>query len=141
MPKRPKPPSKRRHPPGPGPGRDEKIRTVTRMIVAFGRQCGDDDDAIRTSVRAAIREALEGDESWKMPTIPPGGGAPVEAVTTAGMYRLIFEAEGIDRGDQFQQERWLAIVQRALDEALRETDGDFRRRGPGERIFDPRPDA
>ena len=104
-----------------------KVRRATRMLVAFGRQSGRDDEEIRTFVLNAIKEALNGNRPWKRMRSVPGEPEPLECVTAAGFYRLILEYFGLDRSDLYLQETWLVWVQRALAEALAETDGDFQR--------------
>ena len=118
-------PPRRQHNPSP----NEAICTITRMLVAAGRQMGNTDDAIRTTVKDAIKEALDGDKTWKRAMEIEGEPAPVEMVNSAGLYRLVFNGLDLDRSNLYAQERWHQIVMQELEATLKRHDGDFRRRG------------
>jgi hypothetical protein len=107
---------------------DDAIRTITRMIVSFGRQGGEEDDRIRKDVEDAIKEVLHGSKEWKAMIDLDDGGPPQEMVTHAGLYRAVFERHGLDRSDLHKQERWHRIVMDELEATLLRNDGDFRRR-------------
>ncbi len=105
------------------------VRRATRLMAAVGRQSGLDDRTIRATILGDLQEALTGDEPW-MEALPVAGEpGPVPCVTGDGVYRLVLRQFGLDRSDVYLQESCDVWVRRALDEALAETDGDFRRCG------------
>jgi hypothetical protein len=111
-----RPPSRRGHALDP----DADLGRVTWLLVAGLRHHGCDDARIRAEIQDAIKEALEGDKPWRATSDLPGLQPDErEIVSTAGAYRLVFDKFGLDRTDQRAQERWLALVQRQLDKALR----------------------
>ncbi len=108
----------------------DMVQRATRLMVAVGRQSGLDDRTIRATILGDLEEALTGDGPW-MEALPVAGEpGPVPCVTGAGVYRVIFQQFGLDRSDVYLQESCDVWVRRALDEALAETDGDFRPCGP-----------
>jgi hypothetical protein len=95
-----------------------RLRTITQMLVHYGRKDGHDDGRIRDDVRATIKEALEApeDREWYQEIVTRG--EPDLALNRVGLYRLIFCNDGVNRGDQRVQESVFALVERELDQAL-----------------------
>jgi hypothetical protein len=94
----------------------DMLRHATRLQVAAGLRLELDDDLIRTNVRAAILEALEGDEPWRQPVTLDGQQGYV--VTPAGLFRLVFRAFGLDRSNPFSQERYFEVVTAEIEATL-----------------------
>jgi hypothetical protein len=93
------------------------------MLIAFHRRVeGSTDKAvIRGKVLASVREALEGSRAVKSTAVIDG--KPIDLVSGAGIFRLMFNKMGADRLDLHQQEVLFAAVERTVDELL-ETPGD-----------------
>jgi hypothetical protein len=98
----------------------DMLRHATRRQVAAGLQLGYDADLIRAEVRAAILEALEGDEPWRQPVTLDGQQGYL--VTPAGMFRLVFLNFGLDRTNPFSQERYFEVVTAEIETTLRKCD-------------------
>lgn len=96
----------------------DKLTRAVAVIVAGLRSSGDPDAAIRQKVRDAFREALTGEQEWAKDLPLPGRQEPELCLSTAGIFRTIFEAEGIDRGDQARQETLVGVVDRATEHEL-----------------------
>lgn len=114
-----KPPTERKLP----MNSPERLRRATQILVAAGRQQGHDDERIRADVKAAIAEALESDKEWVK--VMPVQGEMEPLVSSAGIYRLIFENDRLDRANPYAQERWHQIVIQELEAALARDDGAF----------------
>lgn len=122
--KRRKPPSQRRQP----LDLPDCIRMVTKMQVCMARKMSDDpDDKIRADIKAAFNEAIAGDKTYRMP-VQFKDGHVEPCLTMAGAFRTVFKIHGLDRKDPWQQERWWSIVEEAMNWALAQTDGDYRRK-------------
>jgi hypothetical protein len=94
----------------------DMLRHATRRQVAAGLQLGHDPDLIRADVRAAILEALEGDEPWRQPITLEGQQGYL--VTPAGFFRLIFLKFGLDRSNPSLQERYFEVVTQEIEASL-----------------------
>jgi hypothetical protein len=110
---------------------DDKMRKTTRLLVASGRQMGKPDDEIRTMVKEAIMEALDGNKPWTQDVTWPGRDEPEPCLSSAGLFRMAIEYFDLDRSNQYDQEHWHYIVMSELEATLLRDDGDFRRRKPG----------
>jgi hypothetical protein len=92
----------------------DRIRRGVQILVQCGQQQGHDAARIQADVNDAITEALEGDEPWER---------AIEGewwVNSAGVFRLIFARDHVDRHDQTQQESIYAFVKTELEAALGE---------------------
>ena len=89
---------------------------ATVLLILIGRRLGCDDHAIRSDVLGALKEALEGDHPCER--IMNIGGNPTRMISSAGIFRLMFEQSGIDRSDLHAQEEVYALVERAITEAF-----------------------
>jgi hypothetical protein len=122
--KRRLPPSQRQTP----LSAQDAIRHVTKMQVAMGRQIGgDDDDKIRADIKTAFNEAVVGEEEYSIPVEMPDGQVET-CINAAGMFRTVFKIHGLDRKDPWSQERWWTIVEEAMNWALAQHDGDYKRK-------------
>jgi hypothetical protein len=89
---------------------------ATVLLMLIGRRLGCDDDAIRSDVLGALKEALEGDRPCERTmTID---GKPAKMISSAGIFRLMFEQSGIDRSDLRAQEDVYALVERTITEVF-----------------------
>ena len=106
----------------------DAIKHVTKMQVAMGRQLGGDpDDKILADIRAAFNEAIEGLEEYAIPVRMPDGKVET-CISAAGMFRTVFKIHNLDRKDPWSQERWWEIVERAMEWAISQQDGDYKRK-------------
>lgn len=112
--RRPKPPSQRKN------DREAAhvFRRVTGVVVNSLRINGYTDAMISERIKASIREALEDDREFRKMVTFPGRTEPEEALSTAGLYRVLIAKYDIDRSDQRSQERWFEVVERAVAEAI-----------------------
>ncbi|AGA31644.1 hypothetical protein [Singulisphaera acidiphila] len=92
----------------------------THMIVAGYRASAGrldvDDETIAAMVRDAIKNALEGDGPFVLED--DLGDGPGKTPTMAGVFHETLVRCGVDRSNQREQERWFAVVEKALADAL-----------------------
>ncbi len=103
-------------------GYGETVRKAVGLVVAGLHASGKTEAEIRRDVDAAVKEALEGDQEWVRP-VDFGRGGPEQAVSTAGVFRLVLSGLGIERHDQRAQESFYDAVKGAVEPAL--TDAVF----------------
>ncbi|WP_422928341.1 hypothetical protein [Singulisphaera sp. PoT] len=94
----------------------QALEFVVDAQVSLGRHRGLDEGTIRRDINRAFDVAL-GDDDSRGP-IDTAGEGPTGMMSLAGMFRLVFDEWGLDREDQFMQESWYAIANRAMEEAL-----------------------
>jgi hypothetical protein len=94
------------------------------MLIAFHRQAEGltDKAAIKGKVLASVKEALEGSRAVKSTAVIDG--KPIDLVSGAGIFRLVFNKMGADRLDLHQQEVLFAAVERTVDELLEAPKGE-----------------
>jgi hypothetical protein len=103
-----------------------RIRRATRLMTAAWWRDGMSTADVLAKVKATVEEAFVGDRTWirgardACPTAVAAGSLDPEEtmLTSAGIYRMIFLNDGIDRADQRVQETIFALVQRTAHEGL-----------------------
>lgn len=88
---------------------DTKLIKATRLLASISRQLGRDVETTKRDVLEAAKEALEGSDPC-MKTMELDG-QPEVMVNSAGIFRVVFLHEDIDRGDPWTQERVYRIVE------------------------------
>jgi hypothetical protein len=99
---------------------EKRMRLAVRFLVGALRGTGIGRGEIRRKVRDAFHEALEAGtaERRMFRDLPDSEGSLQPCLSNAGVFRLVFADHGIDHTNPHAQERWWAIVERHLDEAL-----------------------
>lgn len=92
-------------------------KAVSILVIGF-RRLGESDAVIRTKINTAFQEAMTGNKPWLKDIRFSGCSDPEPAVSTAGVFRMIFINEGIDRTDQIIQETLAGVVHKAIEREL-----------------------
>ena len=110
---------KRRRPPSqrePSPDPMSMLKQSTSMMVAGFRVGNWSNEKIAEVVKDSIKEALEGEGPFVQ--VANFGQGAEAILSTAGIFRAVFDHFGIDLSDQREQERWFAFVEKSLEAEL-----------------------
>lgn len=101
----------------------ERLGTTTRSLATRMRDTFEFDDPttrriLIAGVRLALGEATEADlkREVKQAAKASDDGERGAVAVTAQAFRIILDGDGVNRGDPFQAESFMSVVERALDE-------------------------
>src|SRR5262249_2978784 len=97
---------------------EERIAYVAGLATAFGKTSGLAPEANRLDVHLQFERAISGDVSAKDLLVKEINGEDLEFATIAALFWMVIDQCGIDCRTEQAQERWSAVVDKAVTDCL-----------------------